>query len=222
MPVVFVHSGVTDSREWDAVLPAFGADETATPEYWSSADRVETILSSYAGAATLVGTSFGGRIVLETAVIAPERVERIVLVNANIFGWSEEVAAVGAQEDELVGAGRLDEAAELMVRWWLVGPRREPDDVAAPLRARARELARRTYDVGEPKGGLDELDLAQVRVPVLVVRGALDWADVERAAQRFVDELPDAREVVIDGVAHLPALERPTELARVVHEFLGT
>jgi len=35
-----------------------------------------------------------------------------------------------------------------------------------------------------------------------------------------VAEIPDAREFVIDGVAHLPALERPDELARVVLEFL--
>ena len=56
---------------------------------------------------------------------------------------------------------------------------------------------------------------------MLVVRGELDWPDVERAAERFVRELPDAREVVIDGVAHLPAVERPDEVARVIREWIG-
>jgi 3-oxoadipate enol-lactonase len=218
MALVFVHSGVTDPREWDEVRPAF--DDTSAPDLWGTADRVAAVLASFTGSATLVGTSFGGRIVLETALTAPERVTRLVLINANAFGWSEEVAAVGAEEEALVAAGRLDDAAELMVRWWLVGPRREPADVSAALRARAFELARRTYDVEPPDGGV-ELDLARVRVPVLVVRGELDWADVERAAQRFLQELPEAREVVIDGTAHLPALERPDEIARVIREFLG-
>ncbi len=81
-------------------------------------------------------------------------------------------------------------------------------------------MARRAYDVEEPAGGA-ELELARIQVPVLVVRGALDWPDVERAAQRFLTELPDAREVVIDGTAHLPAVERPDEVARVLEEFLA-
>jgi pimeloyl-ACP methyl ester carboxylesterase len=73
----------------------------------------------------------------------------------------------------------------------------------------------------EEAGGGVEVDLARVSVPVLVIRGALDWPDVERAAQRFLRELPDAREVVIEGTAHLPTLERPDEVARSVRDFLG-
>src|SRR6266567_2973876 len=170
MPLVFVHSGVTDDREWDGVRTAFSDEGTVAPDLWGAADRVATVLKSFVGTSTLVGTSFGGRVVLETALSAPERVERLVLVNANPFGWSAEVAAVGAEEEALVAAGRLDDAAELAVRWWLVGPRREPGDVPAALRARVFELARRTYDVEEPGGGF-ELDLARVHAPVLVVRG---------------------------------------------------
>jgi 3-oxoadipate enol-lactonase len=219
MSLVFVHSGVTDPREWDGVRAEFGEATVSTPEYWGAADRVATVLGSFADTAVLVGTSFGGRIVLEAALTAPERVSHIVLINANTFGWSDELAAIGAEEEALVEAGRLDEAAELMVRWWLVGPKREPDDVPAALRARALELARRTYDVGEAGGGI-EVDLARVHVPVLVMRGALDWPDVERAAQRFVRELPDAREVVIEGAAHLPTMEQPQEVARAIRDFV--
>jgi pimeloyl-ACP methyl ester carboxylesterase len=231
MRVVFVHSGVTDSREWDSVravldgdardLPGFGT-EPLRPGELSLAD---TVLGWFEGRATLVGTSFGGRAVLETAVAAPERVERIVLVNANPFDWSDDVRAIGDEEEELVEAGRLDDAAALMVRSWLVGPRREPEDVPVELRERVHDMARRAFELQQ---GVDasleevELDLSKIAVPVLVVRGELDWPDVQRAAERLVHELPDAREVVIDGVAHLPALEQPTELARVVHAFLGT
>jgi 3-oxoadipate enol-lactonase len=230
MPLVFVHSGVTDAREWDAVraetggiacdLPGYGT-EPLPPGELSLAD---TVLGWYDGSATLVGTSFGGRAVLEAALAAPERVERLVLVGANPFGWSDDVRTIGEEGDTLAEAGRFDDAAGLMVRWWLVGPRREPADVSAELRERVHEMSLRGFEL---QHGVDaslrrvELDLSTIAAPVLVVRGELDWPDVERAAERFVRELPDAREVVIDGAAHLPALERPDEVVRVIREWVG-
>jgi pimeloyl-ACP methyl ester carboxylesterase len=118
----------------------------------------------------------------------------------------------------------LDDAAALMVRSWLVGPRRESAGVPSELRERVHEMARRGFEL---QHGVDaslvpvELDLSKIAAPVLVVRGELDWPDIERAAQRFLQELPDAREVMIEGVAHLPALERPQEIARLIGEFLA-
>jgi 3-oxoadipate enol-lactonase len=65
-----------------------------------------------------------------------------------------------------------------------------------------------------------EIRLEQITAPTLVVRGALDWPEVAAAAERFVRELPDAHEVVVDSCAHLPTLERPGEVARLILEFL--
>jgi pimeloyl-ACP methyl ester carboxylesterase len=121
-----VHSGVTDSGEWDAVrpllerehevvtpdLPGFGS-EPLRPAELSLADYV---LGTFDGAAVLVGTSFGGRAVLEAALAAPERVTKLVLIGANVFGWSEDVQRVQHEEEELFDEGRFDDAAELMAR----------------------------------------------------------------------------------------------------------
>ena len=74
MDVVLIHSGVTDSGEWDAVrplleqrhhvvapdLPGYGSTPL-TPGEHSLADSV---LASFTGDAALVGTSFGGRAAL--------------------------------------------------------------------------------------------------------------------------------------------------------------
>ena len=110
-----------------------------------------------------------------------------------------------------------------MARWWLVGPQREPGDVDSELYKRVRSMALRGYAL---QAGVDasvrrvEIQLEQITAPTLVVRGALDWPEVATAAERFVRELPDAREVVIDGCAHLPTLERPDEVARLILEFV--
>jgi len=184
----------------------------------------EYVGSVFDGPAALVGTSFGGRAVLETALAAPERVTHLVVIGANPFGWSEDVQRVQSQEEELFGAGRLDDAAELMVRTWLVGPERAPDAVDAELQERVRRMVLRGYEL--PAGGDSsllrvEIEPSRINAPTLVVRGALDWPDVAVAAQRFVKEIPDAREVVVDGCAHLPTMERPEEIARLILEFVS-
>jgi 3-oxoadipate enol-lactonase len=201
-------------------LPGFGS----TPDVQGELSLAEYLLSVFDGPAALVGTSFGGRAVLETALAAPERVTHLVLIDANPFGWLDEVQRVQAQEEELFDAGRFDDAAELIVRSWLAGPERDPDQVDGELYDRVKRMVVRSY---EQQAGNEsslrrvEIEPSRIAAPTLVVRGALDWPEVAAAAQRFANEIPAAREAVIDGCAHLPTLERPDEVARLILEFLN-
>jgi pimeloyl-ACP methyl ester carboxylesterase len=57
---------------------------------------------------------------------------------------------------------------------------------------------------------------------LLVIAGADDVEDFVAIAGRLADELPGAGEVVtIAGAAHLPALERPAEVADLMVAFLA-
>ena len=228
-----MHSGVTDSGEWDAVRPLLAREhEVVTPDlpgFGSEPERPgefslgDYVLGTFDGSAALVGTSFGGRAVLEAALAAPERVTKLVLIGANVFGWSEDVQRVQQEEEALFDDGRLDDAAELMARSWLAGPQRQPDDVdARALRARVRDGQARLRASSRRRGFAQARGDRPVahRKPTLVVRGELDWPDVATAAERFVRELPDAREEVVAGCAHLPTMERPDEVARLILEFL--
>jgi len=217
MDVVLLHSGVTDPGEWDGIRPLLEPEHrVVAPTLWQTRPLLDIVLEAIPGeSAALVGTSLGGRAALEAAAAAPERVRAVVVINSNPFGWSEDVRATGAQETELFEAGRFDDAAALMVRAWLVGPQREEDDVPRELRERVFAMQRLAYEVdAEPEAG--PFEPADVRVPMLFIRGSLDWPDVERAAAQFAG----ARQAVVEGAAHLPTLERPDEVARLVQEFL--
>ena len=59
--------------------------------------------------------------------------------------------------------------------------------------------------------------LGEIGVPALVIVGADDVEDFVRLGERLAGELPGAGPLVrIAGAAHLPALERPDEVAAVV------
>ena len=57
-------------------------------------------------------------------------------------------------------------------------------------------------------------------MPALVVVGAADRPEMVSLAKRLVNELPDSRLETIAGAGHLPSLERPDELNRLLLEFL--
>ena len=160
---------------------------------------------------------------LEAALQAPERVAKLVLVSPNPFGWSEEVQAIAAQEEELFDAGDFDAAAELMVRAWLVSPRREAEEVDASLRTLVHSAQRRAYELDQGEEAcLNGARSSRRGSRARLSSCAAPWTSkTSRApAPRLVDELPDAREVVFDDCAHLPTLEQPERFARVVLEFL--
>ena len=64
--------------------------------------------------------------------------------------------------------------------------------------------------------------LGEIRMPALVVVGEDDVEDFHRLAETLARELRDTQGVVrIAGSAHLPALERPDDVAVVLLGFLS-
>ena len=65
-----------------------------------------------------------------------------------------------------------------------------------------------------------EARLGEIGAPALVVVGSEDLDDMHAMSGRIAAELPDARLVTIEGAGHLPSLERPEELNRLLLDFL--
>ena len=62
---------------------------------------------------------------------------------------------------------------------------------------------------------------AEVRAPVLVIAGELDTARTLASAGWLVENLPDARLALVPGAAHLPNMEEPERVNRLLLDFLG-
>lgn len=242
--VALVHAGVADSRMWEPQLRTFPETHTVVrvdlPGFGESPFEDDVV--SYRGAvrdaldlagverAALVGTSLGGRTVLELALESPERVSALVLVGAGIddHEWSEEVEAFAAEEEAALGRGDLEAAVNANLRLWLAGPRRTVESIDPQHRALVAEMQRQAFRLSKGHDDLqaDRLEppastrLDDVRVPTLVVTGDEDVEDIHAIADRLAREIPGAERATISDAAHLPSLERPDEFDRLVLGFL--
>jgi pimeloyl-ACP methyl ester carboxylesterase len=58
-------------------------------------------------------------------------------------------------------------------------------------------------------------------MPALVVRGGHDLQWFQQIADHLARELPAAELVTLDWAGHLPSLERPEEVSRLLVDFLS-
>jgi pimeloyl-ACP methyl ester carboxylesterase len=175
--------------------------------------------------ALVVGHSMGGTHAIRLAAAHPERVERLVIVDAGTEAMRE-----GSERARRLSLGRperfeyADDALAYLrktspgysedvyknrMRWlfredagdlvW----RSSPDALASIMSSRGSDLAN---------------ELHAVRCPVLLVRGARSNVLSADIAERMVKSLADARLIELDA-GHNVALDRPRELAKAVVEF---
>jgi pimeloyl-ACP methyl ester carboxylesterase len=249
-PILFVHADFVDGGMWRDVMTllsacfrvtafdkrGYGQSEPATGPVCRrrELETVARVLGE--GPVHLVGCSNGGQSALDLALEHPELVRSLTLVNATPSGFRLE----GAPPPELLemiaamARGDVDAANELQIRIWFDGPSRagRPMDAAkCAARMQATRMNRIVVERGTfaiadmtPKDPLDPpatARLAQVRAPTLVVSGALDHAENQRASRLLADSIPGARLVVMDDCAHVPPLEAPTAFASILREFIA-
>lgn len=247
-PLVFVHAVPFDSSMWDEQWSAFSRDHTVI-RYdllgFGHSDPLTALVSHRRqlyqlldhlgiGRATLVGCSFGGEIVLDTALERADLVAALVVVSAVPSGFEmqgeppqELLALFGAVEQ-----GDDELASELAMRVWIDGPFRQPEEVAPAVRRHAAAMARRSLAKGSvglafaPSSGV--LDppaaqrLAQVGVPTLIIAGVLDNPELLRAANMMAAAIPGAEQVSLADAAHLPNMEQPEAFNQTVRHFLDS
>jgi pimeloyl-ACP methyl ester carboxylesterase len=168
----------------------------------------------------IVGHSTGGMIAGEIAAIAPQRVRRLVLVDA--FGlWIDD-------QPTLDPFGRV--SAAQAAKWH--DPKTKPDpeptifvpDPADPAGAVLFEAQNRAtatkfmWPIAER--GLRRR-LQYVSAPTLVIHGASDGLLPVSYAEEFVKLIANAKLTVIDNAGHYPMLEQEDAFTAAVETFLS-
>ena len=233
--VLLLHAALGDSRSWapqvEALrasghnpiapdLPGYGTE----PLHPGRISYVEHVASLLDGPAAVVGCSFGGRIALELTVERPDLVERLMLVSTALPGWdwSAQVQAANAEEDEALDRGDIAAAAEANLFWLGPDASEEVRELVRTMVSRNFELVLPVYERVEsvPVQPPANERLGEIDVPTLVVVGAQDVPDMAEIAAILDGGIADTRIETIEGAGHLPSLERPDELNRLLLDFL--
>jgi len=233
--VVLLHAGVADLRMWDAQVDALVADHRVVrPDlrgyglsplkpgatYIDAGDVLALLDALEIDRFALVGASYGGWVALQVATSAPERVERLVLLDAlaEVAEPDERLRAFWRDEGALVDSGDLAAAVDLNVATF-VGPEAS-DDARELVRTMQLGVFEHQLAAGEVEAGELPVELDRVAMPTTVVAGTFDLPFFVQTAHELARVLPDAELVELPWAGHLPSLERPLETAELVRAAL--
>ena len=235
--MLLLHPGVCDRRMWDpqwsrladlfrVVRPDLrGFGETPLPpgRFSYAADVVELLDHLGIERTAVVGSSFGGRVAMELAVAAPERVERLVLLCPALAGFppTDDAVAFDEAEEALLEAGDIEGAVALNVSTWL-GPEADEDTreaVAAMQRHAFKVQIAAAVGPEQPELERGEVNPAAITAPALVVSGGQDMDHFQAVAAHLGETMPNARRVHLDWAGHLPSVEGPGVITGLITDF---
>lgn len=177
--------------------------------------------------AHFVGNSWGGMIGATFAALHPDRVGGAVLMNctASEAGLRQKFQyALMLQVARVLGGIRPPLTRSALKAFLGPTTMATREQAVATVRAALADLdidsaAWAVRSVVPARPDQHEL-LGRIRTPVLVVAGAEDATFPVGETRRMAEAIPGARFVVLDGVAHLSAVEVPDRVNRLIDEFL--
>ncbi len=221
-----------DEAVWAAQCEALGAFQCLVPSYGSLdsiAGMARHVLQSVdAPRFSLAGHSMGGRVALEVVRQAPERVERLALLDTGMQ------ALAGGEAGERERQGRmalLDQARRegmrAMGRQWARGMV-HPSRLDSPLFEQILEMIeRKTPAIFEAQiqallGRPDTSDvLRSLRIPTLLACGRQDaWSPLSRH-EEMQALAPASRLVVIEDSGHMSTMEQPAAVSRMLRDWMA-
>ncbi|WP_323505257.1 4-carboxymuconolactone decarboxylase [Cryobacterium sp. RTC2.1] len=222
-----------DLRVLSFDLPGHGVSPAAREPFTVAelADAVIALVDSATAAALgpdaapesfhYAGISLGGAVGLELGIRHPGRLLSLTVVCSaarigTAEGWHERAAQIRASGTPSMVIGSAE-------RWFAPGfLERDPAAGAGALN-RLLDIDDESYALCcEALAGFDERDaVAGIAVQTLCVAGGLDLATPSALVAELAAAIPGARFAEIAGVAHLPSLERPRDLAGLLREQLA-
>jgi 3-oxoadipate enol-lactonase len=230
--VVLIHGFGLDMRMWDPQIEplaarfkvvrydcrGFGASGPLDPAvpYTHAGDLVALLDHLDIGRAVLAGLSFGGRVALQTALAAPDRVCGLALLDAVLDGvpWDPESAQALDEVTRRVLAAGVRAGREAWLAHPLFAAARERPDLAAALAAMMAGYPGQQWLGQDPhretRRPLDVLE--GIAGPALVAVGERDVPGFREMSAVLARRIPGAAFHVVAGAGHMVNMEQPAAI----------
>ncbi|MCK8482447.1 alpha/beta hydrolase [Aliiroseovarius sp. S2029] len=214
-PLVLLPGMMCDARLFAPQFAAFSGRRMVVSapltDYASIKGLAQAVLSDAPPRFALAGLSMGGIVAMEVLRQAPDRVDRIALLNTNPLAEADAVKARRLPQMQKVREGELARVMrdEMKPNYLSDGPHRtEILDLCMEM---ALDLGPHVF-LTQSRALMDRPDqsetLRAAQLPALVLCGRDDTLCPVSRHELMADLIPDARLEIIDGAGHLPTLEQ--------------
>lgn len=225
--LVLIPGLISDDIVWqpvaDAVASKMPVHQADLTKGTSISGMARELLEKVPGDLIVVGHSMGGRIAMEMAHQAPERIQGLVLANT---GHRPKREGEEVKRQAMIDLGH--ESMEQLADQWLppmVDERRIGD---AELMGRLRAMVLRANAdiheghiralVGRPNASAY---LKDITCPTLLIVGRQDaWSPIAQH-EEIKAAMPDAELVVIEDAGHFAPVERPDDVVKAITGWLA-
>jgi pimeloyl-ACP methyl ester carboxylesterase len=247
MPIVLLHGTGASLHTWDGWtrelererrvirfdLPGFGLTGPSPDGVYTIESYVDTVLAVadalHLQRFVLAGNSLGGYVAWATAVLHPERVDRLILVDAAGYPFQSQSVPLAFRIARTPILNRLmrDVLPRTIVASSLRDVYGDPSRVTPDLVDRYFDLATRAgnraalvarFDQTQP-GSLAER-VHEIQVPTLILWGDKDRLIPLEFGERFARDIPDSQLVVFEALGHVPHEEDPARTVAAVLPFI--
>jgi 3-oxoadipate enol-lactonase len=184
------------------------------------ADDVHALLAKLSFAPCAVaGFAMGGMVAQALAVNYPQDVRAAVLANINHEQTKESYAALMSRASDAKRDGMAKIVDTTMQRWFTEPFIAKGGDAAVRARL-ASDDVRAWCDAFSAMANVDmAAKLKEIKVPTLCLAGEVDKSTPPPAVKAMADTIPGARYVMLPGAPHMPFVEMPQDVAKVVGGF---
>ena len=171
----------------------------------------------------LCDLSMGGIVAMDMLAQAPDRIERLALMDTNLLAETEEGVAGRNRQIENVSAGRLVQViADEMKPFYLTDGSNKQAHLDLCMHM-ALSLADEAL-IAQSLALRDRRDqtetLKSVRCSTLILHGTEDKLCPPERHQLMKDLIPHAELVAVDGAGHLQPIEMPEEVIAHLYKWL--
>jgi pimeloyl-ACP methyl ester carboxylesterase len=226
-PLVLIPGMMCDARLYGPQCNALSGRRTLHLATITAYDTIERLAAEILRHApprfALLGLSMGGIVAMEIVARAPERIERLALLDTNPLPEKPEVRALREPQIAKARAGRLREVMrdEMKPNYLADGPGRQDIldlcmDMALGLGPEVFERQSRALQTRPDQ----QATLAAVTVPTLVLCGEHDTLCPRKRHDLMHALVPGSRLEVVAGAGHLPTLEQPEATTAAIARWL--